>query len=82
MVTLNELLDISAVGSYTIYLADQDGRGLRAKLEAPGGGNDLDTVRRLFGDWPVKRLSAAFRGDPRMIVEIMQPKGGAGNGIT
>lgn len=75
MVTLNELLDISEVGSYTIYLlTDREYTGPRARLEVPGNSADMGTVRRMFGDWQVKKLSAAFKGDPRMIVEIMQPE--------
>ena len=75
MVTLNELLDIAEVGSYTIYLlTDREHTGPRARLEVPGNSADMGTVRRMFGDWTVKKLSAAFKGDPRMVVEIMHPE--------
>lgn len=75
MVTLNELLDISEVGSYTIYLlTDREHTGPRARLEVPGNSQDMGTVRRMFGGWPVKKLSAAFKGDPRMVVYIRQPE--------
>ena len=75
MVTLNELLDIAEVGSYTIYLlTDRKHTGPRARLEVPGDSEDMGTVRKLFGDWPVKKLSAAFKGDPRMVVYIRQPE--------
>lgn len=75
MVTLNELLDIAEVGSYTIYLmTDREHTEPRARLEVPGNSQDMGTVRRLFGAWPVKKLSAAFKGDPRMVVYIRQPE--------
>ena len=73
MITLNELFDITEVEHYTIYLSPTS--CVSARLEVPAGVNgDLSAVRRLFGDWPVERLSAAFKGDARMVVLISQPQ--------
>lgn len=73
MVTLSELLDITEVDHYTIYFSTGEAQTVR--LEVPtDDGDGLDTVRKLFGNWPVKRISAVFRGDPRMEVAIRPPE--------
>lgn len=73
MVTLNELLTVTDVKHFTIYFETDAAK--KARLEVPASDDDgMATISKLWGDWPVKKLSAAFRGDERMVVVIAQPE--------
>ena len=72
MVTLNELIEVTDVEEMIVYFQMSD--NIKPRMDFPTRGDRFDELKRMFGACPVKRVSASFRGDPRMVVEI-DPKG-------
>lgn len=69
MITLNDLLTISDVEQYTVLVPLTTRLKARVTISQHCDA-ELDDLVRLYGEYPVKRFSPAYKGDERMVIEL------------